>query len=316
MFNRSEAMSGAAVLAGATLVGLGLAVAVAGCSATRFAADQTADVLAIAAPALDQESDVELARAAAPGQLKTVEGFYLASPENKVLITILAKGYCEYTFGFLENDIEVLTMSGRVDDAVPLVKRATGLYQRCMGYGLKLLGGSWAKAFAGDIPSLLARIEKVDDADMVPGLFYTALGLASTVNLNRDNIDFILYMPIAEALFEKVVKLDPGYYDGGSFMALGLAYVALGEALGGKERVAQGKAHFEEAIRRTGGKYLIPKVLFAVGYGRATNNVKFFHDTLVEVLETPPSIWPEKRLANELAHIRARRYLALEKEWF
>ena len=41
-----------------------------------------------------------------------------------------------------------------------------------------------------------------------------------------------------------------------------------------------------------------------------------FHDTLVKVLETPPSIWPEQRLANEIAHRRARRYLKQEKELF
>jgi hypothetical protein len=36
----------------------------------------------------------------------------------------------------------------------------------------------------------------------------------------------------------------------------------------------------------------------------------------VKVLETPPSIWPEQRLANEIAHRRARRYLKQEKELF
>jgi len=36
----------------------------------------------------------------------------------------------------------------------------------------------------------------------------------------------------------------------------------------------------------------------------------------VKVLETPPSVWPEQRLANEIAHRRARRYLSHEKELF
>ena len=34
------------------------------------------------------------------------------------------------------------------------------------------------------------------------------------------------------------------------------------------------------------------------------------------VLQTDPAIWPEQRLANEIAHRRARRYLAMEKELF
>jgi len=37
---------------------------------------------------------------------------------------------------------------------------------------------------------------------------------------------------------------------------------------------------------------------------------------LKQVLETPPSVWPEQRLANEVAHRRARRYLSHEKELF
>ena len=60
----------------------------------------------------------------------------------------------------------------------------------------------------------------------------------------------------------------------------------------------------------------MPKVLFAFNYGVVTGNQKFFHDTLVEVLTTSPAVWPEERLANEIAHIRARRYLKHEKEWF
>ena len=69
-------------------------------------------------------------------------------------------------------------------------------------------------------------------------------------------------------------------------------------------------------IAATQGKFLMAKVLYALNYGTITNNREFFHNTLVEVLNTTPSIWPEQRLANELAHIRARRYLAHEKEWF
>jgi hypothetical protein len=55
-----------------------------------------------------------------------------------------------------------------------------------------------------------------------------------------------------------------------------------------------------------------------MGYrvGLQNNDRKFFHDQLKQVLETPPSIWPEQRLANEVAHRRARRYLSHEKDLF
>ena len=47
-----------------------------------------------------------------------------------------------------------------------------------------------------------------------------------------------------------------------------------------------------------------------------TNDRKLFHEQLVKVLETDPAIWPEQRLANEVAQRRARRYLSHEKELF
>lgn len=281
------------------------------CNMTKFAADQTADVLKVAAPSLAMESDVQLAREAAPGQLKTVEGFWLASPGNRTLIRILAQGYCEYSFGFLENDIEELEMNGKVDEAAVVTKRATGLYLRCMNYGLMLLGRGWDEAIRGDLTAFEARVKK---ANNVEGLFFTALGLASTINVNRDDIDLVAYLPKAKMMFERIVVLDEKFYNGAAHMALGMLNTSQSAALGGNP--ALGKEHFEKAIAITGGRFLITKVMYAKNYGLIQNDQKFFHDTLVQVLNTSPAIWPEQRLANELAHIRARRYLAHEKELF
>ncbi len=283
------------------------------CNLVKFTADTTADVLEVAAPGLNQESDPQFAREAAPGQLKTVEGFYLASPGNRKILRILAQGYCEYSFGFLQDDIETLEMANHPDPAAPISKRATGLYLRCMNYGLKLLGSSWDEALRGDLNAFEKKVNGADGDD-VEGLFFVALGLASAINLNRDNIDMVAYLPKARMLFERVAKLNDKFYNGGAHLALGMLMTSQGDAIGGNSQ--EGKKHFERAIEITGGKFLMPKVLFALNYGVVTGNQKFFHDTLVEVLNTSPAVWPEQRLANELAHIRARRYLSHEKEWF
>jgi hypothetical protein len=295
------------VAAGATLALL------AGCNLVKLTADSTSDVLKVAAPSLQMESDVELARAAAPGQLKTVEGFWLASPKNHNFLRILAQGYCEYAFGFLQDDYETFDMAGKTDEAAVVGKRATGLYLRCMNYGLKMLGGDWEKALHGDLASFEKKVKKAGKGK-VEGMFFVALGLASAINLNRDNIDMVAYLPKAKMMFERIVELDEKFFNGGAHMALGMLNTAQGDAIGGNTEL--GKKHFERAIEITGGKYLMPKVLFAMNYGVVTGNQKFFHDTLVEVLNTSPAVWPEQRLANELAHIRARRYLSYEKEWF
>jgi hypothetical protein len=85
-------------------------------------------------------------------------------------------------------------------------------------------------------------------------------------------------------------------------------------SMGGKPDVA--RQHFEEALRITDNKFLLARTLMAYRVGMQTNDRKFFHDNLVQVLETPPSVWPEQRLANEVAHRKARRYLSHEKELF
>jgi len=293
---------------------LSLCLALAGCNIVQFTANSTAKVLQVASPGLAMESDPELARAAAPASLKTVEGFYLASPKNKTLITILAKGYCEYAFGFVQSDWEELMLAGKEDEAKPIGNRATGLYLRCMNYGLKLLGKDWEKALYGDLETFEAKVKKAGKGN-VPGMAFVAVGLASAVNLNRDDIAMAVYLPKARLLFERVAALDDKFpYATSANLGLGMMKTALPEALGG--RPEEGRKHFETVIKITEGKFLMPKVLMAATYGVNTNNRKFFHDTLVEVLRTSPAIWPEQRLANELAHIRAKRWLAHEKELF
>ncbi len=283
------------------------------CNMTAFTANQTSKVIKAASPSMQQEADVELARAAIPGQLKTVEGFHLASPENDVFITILAQGYCEYAFGFLEFELLEARARGDYDREAVLTKRATGLFLRCANYGLKLLGGSWEKALHGDLAGFESLVKSADGDD-VPGMFWTAMGIASAVNMNRDDIEIVAYIAKAKLLFERVVALNPRFHNGGGHTALGMLYSAQSKALGGDPERA--KQEFEKAIAVTEGKFLMPKVLMARAVGQVTNDREFFHKTLVQVLETSPAVLPDQRLGNELAHVRAKFYLAQEKEWF
>jgi hypothetical protein len=93
-----------------------------------------------------------------------------------------------------------------------------------------------------------------------------------------------------------------------------LLYTAVGAKLGGKPDKA--REHFETALRLTDGKLLLARALMGYRVGVITNDRPLFHDQLKQVLETPPSVWPEQRLANEVAHRRARRYLSHEKQLF
>jgi hypothetical protein len=289
------------------------ALALGACNLTKFTANTTSNVIKVAGHALEQENDPELARAAAPASLKTIEGFLMASPENEVFLTTLAKGYCEYTFGFIESDIEDARWAGKPDEEARLTGRATNLYLRCMNYGLKLLGGDWEKSIHGDLKGFDAKVAKAEKGD-VPGLFFTALGLASAINLNKDDVEMVAYLPKAKTLFDRIVVLDASYNNGLAHMALGLLKAGLPKALGGDPDGA--KAEFEKAMAITQGKFLIPRVMMAINLGVTLGDRKFFHDNLVQVLATSPAVMPDARLANELAHLKAKRYLAHEKELF
>src|SRR5262249_31846317 len=131
---------------------------------------------------------------------------------------------------------------------------------------------------------------------------------------NRDDIELVAYLAKAKVVFERVVALDPNFYNGGAHMVLGMLYSGQSKDVGGDPE--RGKAEFEKAIKITDGKFLLPKVLMAMSYGTITHNQEFFHKPLVQVLEPSPAVFPDQRLANEIAHGWARRFLAHEKELF
>lgn len=284
-----------------------------GCDTRRLTVENAARVLTVAAPALQMESDVELARAAIPGQLKTVEGLWLNLPEHRGLTALLARGFCDYAFGIVEDEAEAAEQHGDFDGAARLANRATSLYLRCMNYGLKLLGPDWEKDLYGTLDAFEARVRTAGRHD-VPGMFYTARGLAGAISLSRDDIELVAYLSRARVLFERVVELDEAFAHGQAHLALGAMHSVQGSAGGGDP--ARARWHFERAIALSGGRLLLAKVMMARYYARAVGDAALCRQLLVEVLRTSPAVFPEMRLANELAHLRARRYLEQSAEWF
>lgn len=305
----------------AVLTGLvaALAPAASGCDMGKFTVNTTSKVLARAQPAIRQEADYEMAARAIPASLKTVEGFHVVNPDNETLTRILAEGYCQYATGFVEDEWEMAEMQKRFDDADYHSQRATKMFLRCMGYGLELLGGDWSKAISGDVESFRQKVAGTD-ADQRDGMLWTAIGLAGAINQNKDDIALISHLPKARALLERLVQLDDAEGDRDPatralpHIALASMSVAMSKAMGGNPDL--GAKHFQRAMELTQNKFLLAKVFYARRYAVAVQNRELFRKSLVEVLRTDPAIWPDQRLANEIAHRKARRYLKQEKEWF
>jgi hypothetical protein len=270
------------------------------------------------------ESDYELASRAIPGALKTIEGFYVADSSRDKLRKILAEGYCQYGTAFVEDEWEVAKFAGKIEDARYQSERASKMFARCMNYALADMPDGFEKAIFGQ-PDVAQRAIAGIGKDDRRALLWVAAGLGGMLNHNLARPDMVAYLPVVKAMFERIVVIDKGYRpddcNAACLVHLALPHIALGmvnsaasKEFGGKPDVAI--AEFQEALKITGDKMLLARVLLAYRVGVMTNNRKMFHDELVKVLETDPAIWPEQRLANEVAHRRARRYLSHEKDLF
>jgi hypothetical protein len=283
----------------------------------------TSKILAKAQPGLQQESDYELARMAIPGALKTVEGFWVAGPPASArerLERILTEGYCQYGTGFVEDDWEVAKFNKDIAAIEYHNNRSTNVFTRCLNFSLKLLGKRWQKEIFGSTEQAMKLIKDTGKGDRFE-LMFAGAALGGLVNHNLTRIEMISYLGTVQAIMERVIEIDAKSgapknlaHAALPHLALGMIHSAKGKAMGGDPEAA--KAAFQRALDITGGKFLLARTLMAYRVGLQTNDQKFFHDNLVKVLETPPSIWPEQRLANEIAHRRARRYLSHEKDLF
>lgn len=300
------------------------------------AAGTTAALLAMAQPALNEESDYELAARALPGALKTIEGFYVAD-ENAVLRGILTEGYCQYATAFVEDEWEVAKFAKHVDEVDYHNQRASKMFARCMNYAfMDLPSGTEKDLFAS--PEIAAkRIASMTSENRTP-FMWAIVGLGGMVNHNLTRVEMLSMLPTVRAGLERLVAIDTkdhGEIDGTKkvpcnadcVVRLALPHIALGLVFSGASTQFGGDPkragdEFQIALRITAdkehpdGRMLLARTLWAYRVGLQTNDRKLFHDQLVKVLETDPAVFPEQRLANEVAQRRARRYLSHEKELF
>ncbi len=303
-----------------SLLGFAIAlVAIASCDIGKLTVNTTSKVLERAQPGLKQESDYEMARQAIPGALKTVEGFWVVAPDNKRLIKILTEGYCQYGTAFVEDDWEVAKFNKDIKAAEYHSVRASNMFTRCLNYALMSLGSRWQKEIFADT-AVAGKLIKETGAGMRTPMMFAGLALGSIINHNLDRIEMIGYLSTVQMIMERVIELDKANPPADKahaalpWVALGMLHSARPPALGGEP--AKAKESFEMALKLTENRFLLPRALMAFRVGKQSNDRKFFHDQLKQVLETAPSVWPEQRLANEVAHRRARRYLSKEKELF
>ena len=279
-----------------------------------MASDLTSKIIVKGAPRYEMESDVEIADDAAMALLKVVEIFQYDNPTNKNFNTTLARSYANYAMGYLEQDLLEASLKDE-ETYEKVLKKTKMFYKRGKDYGLNALKkkGSFKKALTKDMDRFNRVLRSMGHAQ-VPRLFWTALNWGSLINYSKNSPMAIAAFPRVEAMMQRVVELDEGYYYAVPHLFFGVAYATRPAMFGGN--MPKAKKHFLKAINAYERKFLMSTVYYAQFYALLQKDKALFKSLLNEVLEADASTLPEARLANELAKLRAQWLLDNMKELF
>ena len=286
---------------------LACAVAVAACGSyvDRQAAASTYRILLKSREAAQRQVDIELAREAMPGGLLQLDAFALAYPDHRGFRELHADAVCEYAAAFVFDDWEDATLGGRAAEADRLARRLGPLLAACVEANLALLPPAWRVARAAGPEAAMAALSSASRAQ-VPALLWIASADALALALHP--MQHLAELPAITATLARCAELAPGFRDAGAELVLATLIAARSQVLGGDD----GGAQFTGARRLAGDGALIADVMFARGAAVARKDRALFEATLRRVIATDVTRWPARRLGNELAVRKARRYLAAE----
>lgn len=266
------------------------------------AASTTYEILQRGNDAARRLADVELARAAAPGGVVQTAAFAAAYPKHRGFRELHAAAHCQYAIGFVFDDWEAASLGDRPDDARRIAARLDGLLATCVELNLALLPAPWRAAAADDARwKALLPAAKVAH---VPALLWIAFADAMRVAL-----DPRASMPRLDrtiATLERCVRLAPGFRDADGEILLGTLLAGRSRFFAGPD----GEAQFAFARRQLGASSILVDVMYARAIAVARQDRQLFLRHLDRALAADLSRWPERRLANELARVKALRYRA------
>ena len=283
-------------------------LALAQCTPKQIASDITSQILKEGSPAFEMESDVDIAEQSGLTMIKMLEAFQHDNPKNKNYLILLSRSYGNYAFGFLEWNM--LKYRG-VDEARRALNetRAKTFYARGKDYALRVLNrnAAFEKTLTRDLDSFKKALKGMGRSQL-PALFWCAFNWGSYINLNKDSPLAIAEYPKVEAMMQRVLEIDEHYFNSGPHLFMGFSYGSRPPMFGGNP--AKSKEHFEKALAAYKRKFLLTQVLYAQSYAVQNQDRGLFDSLLKEVLGTSADVFPEQRLANELAKLRAQWLLA------
>jgi len=285
-----------------------------GCDITKITANGTSELFRRGAPGFEQHFDYELAGEALPGNIMQMEGLLRIVPENEIIVMNAVRLYSSYSFGWLEDEIEVLRMEHHHAEADRLTTRVRYLYLRAHELAKHYLAldheGFEEKYQEGLEPFRAWLQEEFDDEEDAEGLLWAGYTWGSYINASKNDMVAVADLPFAEALVARSVELDPTEFNGA-----GLTFQAVVATTAPGGNLDEAEALWNRAIEVTERRNLLTLCTMAKAYAVRRGDRELFVSLLREVLEAG-DIFPEARLTNMIAKHRAERYLRQVDELF
>lgn len=251
----------------------------------------------LSAGILDHDDPATVA-AGLPAYLLLLDGLNHDGAPNPTRLCLAADLYGAYAGSF-------------VDDP----QRAKRLAQRAFDYASRAAcatDGEWCDLGKRKFESVDAAMAKATVAQ-ADALFCLGGAWAGYIQAHADDWNAIAAIPKARRVIERAVELVPDYRSGQGQLYLGVMNSLLPPAYGGKPELAQ--RYFEEALKRSGSRNQMVRVLYARHYARLVFD-QALHDRLVaEALAADPRV-PGMTLMNTLAQQQALALQATSKDYF
>ena len=198
---------------------------------------------------LEKEKNWDFFREAMPANLKLYEIIYLQDKKNLELLASLVKGYAGYAFGVAETlayGDELATIEESANR-----RSAIALYTRCLDFGIEYLqqkGIERKDLLNLDEEPLKKLLSKQLSKKDQQTLLYTAQAWGSLMNLQKDNIALISYVPKVKVLFDWVCGKDANIENGVCDMYFAQYEAARPRILGGNPEKAKGL--YQAAVKK------------------------------------------------------------------
>lgn len=244
------------------------------------------------------QDDPATVRDGLPAYLLLLDGLLEGSPDSPALLAASSRMYSSYAGSFVSDNGRARRLSGKALDRAwkSLCVKPDPL---CALKGLGFEDFAAAAAQLGE--------------DQIDGAYLLGSAWATYIQARRDDWVAIADIPKVDGLLQRVAERRPDIDHGMVWVYLGVLNSLRPAAVGGEPE--KGRAAFEQAIERSGGRNLMAKTLFAEFYARLVFNQELHDRLLHEVIEAAPEA-PGLTLSNVLAQERAKELLAGSTDFF